>query len=245
MKIEKIFFKNSKGQKLAGELWTPAKFKYTIILVNGIGNTKELWEKEADSWPAKLAEKGYRVLIFDSRGRGESEGEFIETTLTTNIDDLKSVINFLNSPVILVGQSFGGTTAICVAAIDKKIKCLVTRAAAYNLDEWTNGKRLAEAKKKGYTIGSEPWKKYTLELFEDMRRHKVLDVAKKVKVPWLILHGDKDTNVPLHHAKDFYAAAKCEKKLAIIKGADHSFSSKEADSEVFALIVDWLKRMMK
>jgi len=243
MKIENISFKNSKGQKLAGKLWTPAKFKHTIVLANGIGNTKDHWEEL--SWPKNLADKGFRVLTFDFRGRGQSEGKFDETTLTTNIDDLKCAIGFLNSPIILIGQSFGGTTAICIAARDKRIRCLVTRAAANNLDEWTGGKRLAEAKKKGYTTGAEPWKKYTLELFEDMRRHKVLDKARKVKVPWLILHGDKDTNVPLHHAKDFYAAAKCEKKLAIIKGADHGFSSKKADSEVFALIVDWLKRYLK
>lgn len=245
IKLERISFKNSKGQKLAGKLWTPANYKHTIILANGIGNAKEAWEKII-SWPNELAKLNYRVLTFDFRGRGESEGEFIETTLTTNIDDLKSAMNFLDSDVLLIGQSFGGATSICIAAKDKRAKVLVTRSAALNLDEWQGGERLAEAKKKGYAIGAAPWKKYSLELFESARKHKIIEQARKIKIPWLIIHGGRDTVVPVRQAKELYAAAKCPKELAIIKGADHTFSvSKNVNAEAFSMTVNWLKRWLK
>lgn len=239
MKTKKIWFKNSKGQTLAGELYIPEKCKGTIILLSGIGG--EDW----GDWPNKLAELEFRVLTFNFRGRGKSEGEFIETTLATNIDDLKSAINFLDCEVALAGGSFGGTTSICIAIKDKRVKCLITMAAAHNLDDWEGGKRLAEAKEKGFAIGSEPWKKYSLELFKDTRKHKVLEKAKNVRVPWLIVHGDKDTSVPMQQAKDLYKAAKCAKKLAIIKGADHDFASKGADAQLFSLLVDWLEKYLK
>jgi putative redox protein len=243
MKIQKVWFENSKGQKLAGELWTPAKFKHTILLVNGIGNTKEYWEERL--WPEKLAKLSYRVLIFDFRGRGESEGEFIETTLTSNIDDLKSALNYLNSNVTLISQSVGGATSICVASEDRHVKCLITRAASHNIDDWQGGKMLAEAKKKGFAIGSKPWKKYSLDLFEDFRKRGVLEKARKIKAPWLIIHGDKDSSTPIKQAKELYNAAKCAKALIIVKGADHDFTNKKINAEVFAHIKRWLERYLK
>jgi len=244
MKSEDIWFKNSKGQKLAGTLWTPAKFKHTIVFAAGIGWVRAEWET-APSWPAELAKKGNRVLTFDFRGRGDSEGDFSETTLTTNIDDLNSAINFLNSDVTLVGASFGGTASICIATKDKRVKCLITLAAPHNMDDWDGGNKLAEAKKRGYALGSEPWKRYSLAMFADTRKHKVLEKAKRIKVPWLIIHGNKDDNIPLQQAKDLYAKADYEKKFSIISGADHNFSSDKADEEVLYLITNWLKRYLK
>ena len=244
MKPKKIWFKNSKGQRLAGKLWTPKKYKHTLVFAAGIGWVSAEWET-TPSWPAGFAKKGYRVLTFDFRGRGESEGDFLETTLTTNIADLTSAINFLDSDVTLIGASFGGTASICIAAKNKRVKCLITMAAPHNLDVWLGGNRLAEAKKNGYSVGMEPWQKYSLALFVDARKYEVLEKAKMIKVPWLIIHGNKDKSIPVQQARDFYGGARCIKELQIIKDAGHSFNTDEADEVLFLLLRGWLEKYLK
>ncbi|HIH14318.1 MAG TPA: alpha/beta fold hydrolase [Nanoarchaeota archaeon] len=244
MKIQKVWFKNSKGQRLAGNLWTPKRYNYTLVFAAGIGWVSAEWET-TPSWPAGFAKKGYRVLTFDFRGRGESEGDFSETTLTTNINDLNAAIDFLNSNVVLIGASFGGTASICIAAKNKRVKCLITMAAPHNLDAWLGGNRLAEAKKNGYSIGAESWQKYSLALFVNAREYKVIEKAKMIKVPWLIIHGNKDKSIPVQQARDFYREAKCTKELQIVKGADHGFNTDEADEVLFLLLRGWLKRYLK
>ena len=212
MKPQKIWFKNSKGQRLAGLLWTPKRYKHTIVFVNSFGGTKEEWTEPPPSWPDDLVKQNYRVLAFDFRGRGESEGNYLETTLQTNVDDLVSAINYLKSKVTLVGASFGGTTAIYVAAKNKSAECLVTMAAPHSF--WASEGIVFDDKKRIAT-GKKQWQKFSYAFLESYNKNKMLQQAGKIKVPWLITHGDKDKLVPMKNAKEYYGAAKCVKKLQI------------------------------
>lgn len=70
-----------------------------------------------------MLERGYACLRFDFRGSGESEGDFSEITLETEISDAKTAVEFARSHdkidperIALPGQSLGGTIAICIAA---------------------------------------------------------------------------------------------------------------------------------
>src|SRR5512140_1258034 len=60
-----------------------------------------------------LAARGIAVLRFDFTGLGSSEGEFANTTFSSNIADLVAAANELRrrarAPAILIGHSGGGT----------------------------------------------------------------------------------------------------------------------------------------
>ncbi|HEC82867.1 MAG TPA: alpha/beta hydrolase, partial [Firmicutes bacterium] len=63
-----------------------------------------------------LCEHGFACLRFDFRGSGESEGDFAEMTLDTEISDALAAIDFVNqtdlfdvSQIALVGQRLGGS----------------------------------------------------------------------------------------------------------------------------------------
>lgn len=241
MKTQKIWFKNSKGQKLVGRLWAPNDYKHTLVFVNSFGTTKEEWTSPPPSWPDALAHK-YRILIFDFRGRGESEGNYLETTLQTNIDDLVCAINYLKSNVTLIGGSFGGTTSIYVTSRYKKIECLVTMAAPHSF--WVS-KGIAFDDKKRIAIGKKPWELYNYYLFKNFTKDKMLRRASKIKVPWLIIHGSKDERVPVKHAKEYYAAAKCIKELQLVRSAGHSFATDEADEVLFLSLRGWLEKYLR
>jgi pimeloyl-ACP methyl ester carboxylesterase len=81
----------------------------TVVLLHGGGQTRHSWSSAMDA----LLGVGYRVINFDARGHGESGWSNIgDYSLEAHARDLLAVIADEASPVILVGASLGGATAI-------------------------------------------------------------------------------------------------------------------------------------
>jgi acetyl esterase/lipase len=60
--------------------------------------------------------------------------------------------------------------------------------------------------------------------------------------PILMIHGDKDTLVPISHSKNMLAAlekAKVDCKLVVVEGAGHGFNQKQNQEIVAPAMVDW------
>lgn len=234
---KKVFFKNKKGTKLAGILVSPEEYTKTILFSCGIGAFKEEWL----DWQYILAEKGYRTLSFDYTGRGESEGKYEDTNLTVNLDDIQSALDFLDSETIVIGFSFGAQSALHLAARDKRVKCLVIMSGAHNIKDWTEGRRAKKEIDRGTSLFSEQDRKLILNLFNDAEKYNTLEEIKKIKVPILIIHGEKDSQIPVRHAKEIYEVANEPKKLVILEGQDHSYMPREY-KKVFQLIMEWINR---
>jgi len=242
-KEEKVFFKNSKGQKLAGVLCTPNQYASTIIICSGIGSTGKMRWSEQARW---LASHNYRVLIFDWRGRSESKGDWEDFNLTAGLDDLRKACDFLNTDnIALIGESFGANVCLIFATKDKRAKAVATLYGAYDLEKWMGGRRFKEAKKYGATLSrSDKNRKYTLALFDDARSHKLLEQIPMIKVPILITHGDADEVSPVQLAKDVYKVANKPKKLIIYPGEPHNYTTKTAKKS-FQDILTWFKKYLK
>src|SRR5258705_12022306 len=76
---------------------------------------------------------GIGVLRFDFTGLGASEGEFANTTFSSNVADLVAAANELRrakrAPAILVGHSLGGAAVLAAAAAVPEARAVVTIAA--------------------------------------------------------------------------------------------------------------------
>jgi len=116
---EKIFFKNSKGNKLCGILSNPTskKEKPIIILCHGFSTSKE--GRTYVRLEEILNDNGISTFRFDFFGHGESEGKFEEVTTFESVDDIHNAIKFLKKSgyikIGLVGSSFGGMASIIEA----------------------------------------------------------------------------------------------------------------------------------
>ena len=64
-----------------------------IFFCHGFGSNKE---GSYETRCKQAAEAGFNAVRFDFRGNGESDGEFVEQTLSSRIKDLKSVIEHFN-----------------------------------------------------------------------------------------------------------------------------------------------------
>src|SRR5207342_781770 len=80
-----------------------------------------------------LAEKGIAVLRFDFTGLGSSEGDFANSTFSSNVADLVRAADHLRethgAPAILIGHSLGGAAILAAAAQIPEAKAVVTIAA--------------------------------------------------------------------------------------------------------------------
>lgn len=83
-----------------------------VVLLHGLAGHSAEWTDTA-SWLVA----NHRVVTLDARGHGGSEREPRDVSLDAHAADVACVIeHLLLGPVVLVGQSLGGLTAILVAA---------------------------------------------------------------------------------------------------------------------------------
>ena len=80
-----------------------------------------------------LTMRGIAVLRFDFTGLGASEGEFANTTFSSNVADLVAAANHLRkmhqAPAILIGHSLGGAAVLAAAQHCPEARAVVTIAA--------------------------------------------------------------------------------------------------------------------
>ncbi len=76
---------------------------------------------------------GIAVLRFDFTGLGASEGEFANTTFSSNVDDLVAAADHLRrrvaAPAILIGHSLGGAAVLAAAHRIAEARAVVTISA--------------------------------------------------------------------------------------------------------------------
>ncbi len=84
----------------------------SVLLVHGLAGHAGEWTESARWLTARC-----RVVAFDARGHGRSERAPFDVSRAAHVADTVSVVEELGlAPVVLVGQSLGGLTALHVAA---------------------------------------------------------------------------------------------------------------------------------
>lgn len=174
-----------------------------------------------------LAEAGIAALRFDFRGRGESDGESSDLTVSNEIEDLGAALSFLRHRglhrVAAVGSSLGGTVALLAGVRDRGIESLVTIAAPARLPDgprqaWGGSGRTGA----NGLIEVAPGEFIDREFFIDAGMHDVIAAARSIDCPWLIIHGAADEVVPVEDAGLLQEAAPSA-ALKIHPTASHRF----------------------
>jgi hypothetical protein len=243
---EKIFFKNSKSDRLCGILSNPTKDrdKPIIILCHGFSTSKN--SGTYVSLEQILNKNNISTFRFDFYGHGESEGKFEEITVSEAVDGILNAIKLLKrlgyTKIGLMGSSFGGIASTMAASKTNDLFVLTLKSPVSNYEEkeiMTKTKQeLEEWKRKGYKYyisgdGRKLRLNYTFA--EDFKKNNGYEAAKQIKVPTLIVHGDKDESVPVKQSKKIASIIR-DCKLEIIKGADHRYSEPEHRERMLNLI---------
>lgn len=149
MKQETISF-YSEGSKLQGLLRLPDEGKGPWPgIVQGPGwlglHDAKLYER----YHRSFTQAGYAVLVFDYRGFGASEGERGLILPMNQAGDIRNAITYMQTRnevdpnrIGLFGSGgTGGALPIYVAAVDKRVKCVVSNYAFASGRDWLRSMR--------------------------------------------------------------------------------------------------------
>jgi hypothetical protein len=140
----------SEGIKLAGDVYLPEDIKpgerrAGILLCHGYTGVRNIYLPDN---ARVLAEAGYVVLNFDYKGWGDSEGPKTRLAPYSRVADVQAALSFLSAhPQVdtnrlgIYGTSYGGATVVFVAAIDPRVKCVVSVVGIGNGARWMRSVR--------------------------------------------------------------------------------------------------------
>ncbi len=167
-----------------------------------------------------LPTRGFNVFLLDYRGYGASGG----TASSSGVqDDMNAALRTLLARndvdpdrMVVFGQSLGGAIAIYNVAHSpyrQHIRALVVESA------FASYRGIAREKLAGFWLTWPLQWPLSWTVSDEYSPSKA--VAGVSPIPLLIIHGDRDIIVPLHHAQKLYDLAREPKQLWVVPGAGH------------------------
>ena len=200
------------------------------VLMHGFMSNKELFP--LPELACALAKEGIASVRFDFDAHGESEGRFVDMTLSTEMADAKAVLEYVcNMPFVtaiaLIGHSQGGVIAGMLAGEmenqPERPCCLVQLAPAAVLKDDALAGRCMNAK---YDAANPPesvsvfCQEVGRVYFLESQNLPIYETSAKYTGRVCIIHGEKDKIVPISYSERYHQSYNdCE--LHILQGEGH------------------------
>ncbi|OAF03498.1 osmotically inducible protein C [Bradyrhizobium centrolobii] len=197
-----------------------------------------------------LAAKGIAVLRFDFTGLGSSEGDFANSTFSSNVADLVHAADHLRkshkAPSILMGHSLGGAAILAAAGKIPEAKAVATIAAPSDPAHVTGLFRdhIDAIRTQGeveVSLAGRPFR-IKREFLDDIVEHELMKNVTGLHKALLVMHSPVDDTVGIDNATNIFVAAKHPKSFVSLDHADHLLT-KPADALYAAdVITAWASR---
>jgi uncharacterized OsmC-like protein/fermentation-respiration switch protein FrsA (DUF1100 family) len=249
---ERFQFTGSEGQQLAATLDTPdgavsayALFAHCFTCGKDVLAAKRI--------AVALAAKGIAVLRFDFTGLGSSEGDFANSTFSSNVADLVCVADHLRetrtAPAILIGHSLGGAAILAAAGQIPDAKAVVTIAAPSDPAHVTGlfKDRIEDIRKLGkveVTLAGRPFH-IKREFLDDIAEQGLMAHVANLHKALLVMHAPTDDTVSIDNATRIFVAAKHPKSFVSLADADHLLTDRRDASYVADVIAAWAERYIE
>ncbi len=196
------------------------KAKGAVIYLHGITDSKV----SGLNYARQLAGLCQRIYLIDMRRHGESEGEYCtygyyeRHDVVRLIDKVSSEIP--DVPITLLGTSMGAAISIQVAAIDKRVSRVIAVAPFCDLFSIA-----LDHEFRHIGIRNKLLLRFVLHRAEKIAHFNAAEVSpakdiKKVHVPILIVHGEKDKTVKRQYPQRLAELGE-QTELLTIEGAGH------------------------
>jgi putative redox protein len=190
------------------------------------------------------------VLRFDFTGLGSSEGDFANSTFSSNVADLVRAADHLREtrkgPAILIGHSLGGAAILAAAAKIPEARAVVTIAAPSDPAHVTHlfKDRIEDIRSHGeveVSLAGRPFR-IRREFLDDIAEHRLMAQVATLHKALLVMHSPTDDTVGIDNATHIFVAAKHPKSFVSLSGADHLLSGKQDAAYVAGVIAAWAER---
>lgn len=221
----------------------------TILLLHGIRGRKA----HMAGMGRTLARLGFRTVLVDLRGHGQSSGDYltygvVESRDLSQLLDALQEKGLLTRPVGVYGASYGAATSIMLAGDDPRIEAAVAVAPFSSLHDiapryirryLTFGRLLSDAwianavRSGGQIAGF------------DTKAASPIDAIRRAKGHVLLIHGKADDHIPCTHSQRLQAAGPPGTRLVLVDGENHNSimwdRSGIMTKETVAWFEEWLR----
>ncbi len=249
MVAQHIIFPGHDGSQLSARLDLPSgPHVATAIFAHCFTCGKDI--PAARRIAARLAAMGIAVLRFDFTGLGHSEGEFENTSFTSNVEDLVAAATWAAQqgmpPSLLIGHSLGGAAVIKAAGMLDGIKAVATIGAPFDPTHVRHhfADALPKIKSDGVaevSLGGRPFS-IGKSFIEDTGAEALGPVLSNLKAALLVMHAPLDDTVSVDSAAQIFMAAKHPKSFISLENANHLITRSEDAEYVAEVIATWSTR---
>ena len=246
IKKEHFILSGSKDKTISGDLTYDDNQtnQPCILFVHGFKGFKD-WGAH-NLVASYFASNGYRYFKFNLSHSGVTDQKpddvtdleaFAANTVSMELKDVDTALNYIAhtyplTPIYVIGHSRGGALVILKGAADERINKIITWSAISDFsslwkkeqeEQWLATGRI-------FVENARTKEKMPLNstLLEDFNKHKedfdISAAAKRIRIPWLILHGDNDINVKFSVAQEL-AQKQLKAKIQKIEGANHVYGA--------------------
>src|SRR3989338_2543502 len=219
LNYEEVLFNSADGIKLSGWFIPHNKTKSTIIVMHGYPA-----DKANLLGIAEFLAKDFNVFLFDFRSFGKSEGKYT-TAGYLERNDLLGAIEYLQkekniTKIGLYGFSLGG--AVALMTNHENVKAIVTDSAYAKLSH------MVQHMYRIFFVLKYPLAYLTklygmLFLRINLDDASPVDNIKNIKMPILLIHAEKDSQIPISEAYLLHDANK-KAELWIVENAEHGMT---------------------
>jgi putative redox protein len=250
MTTTRVSFANPQGHRLAALLDRPVDGEPIAYALFAHCFTCSKDYKGVSRISRALARQGMAVLRFDFTGLGQSEGNFEDTTFSSNVEDLVAAAEFMASefeaPKLLIGHSLGGAAVLKAAQSIPSARAVATIAAPSSpkhllrhlgpTAEEIDSQGSAEVQIGGRSI------RVGRELLDDISSASLHDAVADLGKALMVFHSPIDNVVGIDHATTIFTTAKHPKSFVSLDTADHLLTDSEDAIFVGSVIAAWARR---
>ncbi|XP_059431410.1 putative uncharacterized protein YDL057W isoform X1 [Corylus avellana] len=249
----KVIIPNKYGEKLVGILHE-TESPEIVIICHGYRSSKG--DNIMVNLAVALENERISAFRFDFAGNGESEGSFEFGNYCKEADDLHAVVKHFSGAnriiSAILGHSKGGNVVLLYASKYHDIDTVVNVSGRYDLTKGIEerfGKDFMQKIKEDGFFDIKDQKggvnyRVTEESLMDRLRTNMheacLQIPKECRV--FTIHGSADEVIPVQDAFEF-AKIIPNHKLHIIEGADHCYTSHQA--ELASVVLDFIKASLQ
>jgi pimeloyl-ACP methyl ester carboxylesterase len=183
----------------------------------------------------RFVPQGFDVVAYDSRAHGDSGGDACTYGFYEKKDLSRALDALQLDAAIVFGTSLGGAVALQAAADDPRIIGVISQSSFSDLE--------TVVRERAPFFASAAEIKAALGIAETRGAFRVAEVsprlaAMRIRVPVLLIHGERDSETRPSHSKAILAALAGPKELLIVPRAGHNDTL--ADPETWVRIDRWL-----
>jgi dipeptidyl aminopeptidase/acylaminoacyl peptidase len=246
----------SDGQRVQGWLLSPLDFdpakKYPMVVVVHGGPSSAATAAWPNRWAAVLPSQGYFVFLPNPRGSyGQGEAFTRGNVKDFGYGDFRDIERGLDAALAaapidpkrlgICGWSYGGYMAMWAVTQTNRYRAAVTGAGIVSWQSYYGQNRIDQWLLPffGASVYDDP---------DVYARSSPITFIKKAKTPTLVLHGDRDSEVPTPQGYEFWHALKTlgvPTTLVIYENEGHAISDPKHQLDRDRRLVEWFDRYLR